>query len=96
MHKLREMSSTSIAIRQCLFHTHERITPFGLQSLFISTIKRLQKYYNSMPFNLTLTSLEEGVVLGYIQKLGDPAQGGTNQSQGDRSNQLMESQSMQI
>ena len=60
MQKLREKPVTSIAVRQCLIHTHERITPFGLQSFFIPTIKRLQQYYNSKPFNLTLTSLEEG------------------------------------
>ena len=40
-----------------------------------------------------LTHLEEAVVLGYIQKLGDPAQGGCK-SQGDRPNMLMESPSM--
>ena len=59
MQKLREKSATSIAIRQCLIHTHESITPFGLQRFFIPTIKRLQQYYNSKPFNPTLTSLEE-------------------------------------
>jgi len=49
--------------------------------------------YNSKPFNPALTSLEEGASLGYIQKLGDPAQGG-RKSQGDTSNQLKESPSM--
>ena len=60
MQKLREKSATSIAIRQCLIHTYESITPFGLQSFFISTIKILKQYYNSKPVNPTLTSLEEG------------------------------------
>ena len=73
MQKLREKLATSIAVRQYLIHTYDRITPFSLQSFYISTIKRLQQYYNSKPFNPTLTSLEEAVVLGYIQKLGDPA-----------------------
>ena len=36
------------------------------------------EYYNSNPFNPALTSLEEVVVLGYIQKPRDPTQGGTN------------------
>ena len=93
MHKLREKPAISIAVRQCLIHTYESITPFGLQSLFLSTIKRLQQYYNSKPFNPTLTSLEEVAALGYIQKLGDLAQGG-RKSQGDRTNMLMESPSM--
>ena len=73
MQKLREKPATSVAVRQCLIHTHESITPFGLGSFFIPTIKRLQQYYNRKPFNPTLTSLEEAAVLGYIQKLGDPA-----------------------
>ena len=47
MQKLREKPATSIATRQCLFHTHESITPFSLQSFFIPTIKILQQYYNS-------------------------------------------------
>ena len=68
MHKLREKLATSIAARQCLIHTHEIITPFGLQSLFISTIKRLQQYYNSKPFNPTLTSLEEEMAALFIAK----------------------------
>ena len=59
MQKLREKLATSIAVRQCLIHTHESITPFGLQSFFIPTIKILQQYYNRKPFNPTLTSLEE-------------------------------------
>ena len=59
MQKLREKPTTSIVVRQCLIHTYESITPFGLQSFFISTIKRLQQYYNSKPFNPTLTILEE-------------------------------------
>ena len=49
--------------------------------------------YNGKPFSPSLTSLEEGVVPGYIQKPGDPAQGGCK-SQGDRPNMLMESPSM--
>ena len=60
MQKLREKSATSIAIRQCLIHTYERITPFSLQIFFISTIEILQQYYNGKPFSLALTSLEEG------------------------------------
>ena len=48
---------------------------------------------NGKPFNPPLTSLEEGVVLGYIQKPGDPAQGGCK-SQGDNPNMMMESPSM--
>ena len=93
MQKLREKPATSIVVRQCLIHTHERITPFSLQIFFIPTIKRLQQYYKSKPFNPTLTSLEEAIVLGYIQKPGDLAQGG-RKSQGDRPNMLMESPSM--
>ena len=77
MQKLREKSATSIAVRQCLIHTYERITLFGLQSFCISTIERLQQYYNGKPFSPTLTSLEEAVVLGYLQKIGHPTQGGT-------------------
>ena len=59
MQKLREKPATSITVRKCLIHTYKSITPFGLQRLFISTIKRSQQYYNSKPFNPTLTSLEE-------------------------------------
>ena len=59
MQKLREKPATSIAVRQCLIHTHESITPFGLQRFFIPTIKILQQYYNRNPFNPTLTILEE-------------------------------------
>ena len=44
MQKLRGKPATSIAARQCLFHTHESITPFSLQSFFIPTMKRLQWY----------------------------------------------------
>ena len=78
MHKLREKLETSIAVRQWLIHTHERITPFGLQSFFIPTTKILQQYYNSNPFNPTLTSLEEAACALFIQKIGDPAPGSTN------------------
>ena len=78
MQNLREKLATSIAVRQWLIHTYESITPFGLGSFFIRTIKILQQYYNIKPFNPALTSLEEAVVLGYIQKLGDPAQRGAN------------------
>ena len=60
MQKLREKPATSIVVRQCLIHTYERITPFGLQRFFNSTIKRLQQYYNGNPFSPALTSLEEG------------------------------------
>ena len=83
MQKLREKPTTSIAARQCLFHTHESITPFSLQSFFIPTIKRLQQYYNSQRFNPTLTSLEEEMVALFIAKIGNLAQGGRN-SQGER------------
>ena len=78
MQKLRGKLATSIAVRKFLFHTHERITPFILQRFFIPTIKILQQYYNSNPFNPTLTSLEEAAMLGYIQKPKDSAQGGAN------------------
>ena len=60
MQKLRENPATSIAVRQCLIHTYESITPFGLQRFFISTIEILQQYYNGKPFSPALTSLEEG------------------------------------
>ena len=76
MQKLREKPATSMAVRQCLIHTYESITPFGLQNFIISTIKRLQQYYNSKPFNPNLTLLEEAAVLGYIQKPEDPTQWG--------------------
>ena len=78
MQKLRENPTTPIVVRQCLIHTHDIITPFSLQIFFIPTIKRLQQYYNSKPFNPTLTSLEEATCALFIQKIGDPAQGGTN------------------
>ena len=76
MQKLREKPTASIAARQCLFHTHERITPFGLQSFFIPTIKILQQYYNINPFNPLLTSLEEEMATLFIAKTGNLAQGG--------------------
>ena len=60
MQKLREKPTTSIVVRQFLIHRYESITPFGLQSFFISTIEILQQYYNGKPFSLALTSLEEG------------------------------------
>ena len=69
--------ATSIVARQCLIHTHESITPFGLQIFFIPTIKILLQYYNSNPFNPTLTSLEEEMVALFIAKIGNLAQGGT-------------------
>ena len=93
MHKLREKPQTSIAVRQCLIHTHESITPFGLQSFFISAIKILQQYYNSNPFNPTLTSLEEEAYAWIYTKTRRSNPGGV-QSQGDTSNQLKESPSM--
>ena len=95
MQKLREKPATSIVIRQCLIHTHEIITPFGLQSFFISTIKRLQQYYNINPFNPTLTSLEEEAYAWIYTKTRRSILGG-HKSQRDRPNQLMESQLMQI
>ena len=42
MQKLRGKPTTSIAARQCLFHTHETIKPFTLQRFFIPTMKILQ------------------------------------------------------
>ena len=64
----------------------------ALQLLF-SKASLFQQYYNSKPFNPTLTSLEEAVVLGYKQKPGDLAQRG-RKSQGDRPNMVMEIPSM--
>ena len=73
-------------------HTYESITPFGLQSFFISTIKILQQYYNRKPFNPTLTSLEEEMAALFIAKTGNLAQGGHN-SQGERDWSCMWSES---
>ena len=95
MQKLREKLATSMAVRQCLIHTYESITPFGLQRFFIPTIKKLQQYYNSKPFNPTLTSLEEeAYALIYIKNRRSSP--GGHKSQGDRPLQLRESQSMLI
>ena len=75
-------------------NTHMQGTPqlslqiFSLfQQIMINTQLQQQALQSS------LTSFEEAVVLGYIQKLGDPAQGGCK-SQGDTSNQLKENPSM--
>ena len=61
MQKLREKPETSIVARQCLFHKHESITPFILQSFFILTIK----YYNSITiaslFSPTRTNFKKGM-----------------------------------
>ena len=93
MQKLRKEPATSIAVRQCLIHTHESLTPFGLQSFFIPTIKRLQQYYNSKPVNPTLTSLEEGASSRIYTK-HRPSSPGGRKSQGDKPNMLMKSPSM--
>ena len=95
MQKMREKMEKSIVVRDCLIHTHESITLFGLQRFFITTIKILQQYYNSKPFNPTLTSLEDEAYALIYTKNRRSSPGG-RKSQGDRSNQLMQSQSMQI
>ena len=95
MQKLREKPATSIAVRKCLIHTHESITPFGLQIFFIPTIKILQQYYNSKPFNPTLTSLEDEAYAWIYTQTRRSSPGG-HKSQGDRSLQLKESRSMLI
>ena len=82
----RKNPATSIAARQCLIHTHERITPFGLQSFFIPTIRRLQQYYNSKPLNPTLTSLEEEAYAWIYTQTRRSSQGGTNPKETDQIN----------
>ena len=77
-----------------IIHTYNGTTSSCLQSFSLFQMNNNKSTIAAAPQYLpVLTSLEEAAVLGYIQKLGDPAQGGRN-SQGDRSNQLMESQSM--
>ena len=75
--KLRENPTTSIAVRQCLIHTYESITPFGLQSFFIHNKNIVLLQWKKL-LNPTLTSLEEVAWALFIQKTGDPTQGGAN------------------
>ena len=69
---------------------HHTVLP---PKLFFISNEELQSYNSSSTSIPVLTSLEEAVVLGYIQKPGDPAQGG-RESQGDKTNMLMKSPSM--
>ena len=75
-------------------HTNTCNTQCSLQIFFIHN-KNIAVLQWKHLLNPTLTSLEEAACALFIQKIGDPAQGG-RKSQGDRPLQLKESQSMLI
>ena len=80
-----ERKSSKINSRKTMLNPNtEIITLFGLQSFFIPTIKRLQQYYNSKPFNPTLTSLEEEMAALFIAKTGNLARGGAIPNERER------------
>ena len=75
-------------IMAMIIHTYNGTTPSCLQSFSLFQMNNSSS--TSIP---VLTSLEEADVLGYIQRRGDPTQGG-RKSQGDKPNMLMESPSI--
>ena len=71
-------------IMAIIIHTCNGTTASSRQSFYLFQMKNNNSTIAAAPQSPILTSLEEAVVLGYIQKPGDPAQGGTNPNEIDR------------
>ena len=60
-----------------IIHAYNGITPSCLQSFSLFQMNNNNSTIVAAPQS-QFSSLEEATMLGYIQKLGDPSQGGTN------------------